>query len=134
MERKPGIEPLAVIVGVMTSVVGSVATALLLVIAMAAYGIPDAQIIPRLNSASGLMLKALAILGFTFAGGYFAGQIAVRRTVLHGVIVAVIGMVLSILCRESEWPLWYNVVHFGGMVPAGIIGGYLGKPRKGGPE
>lgn len=131
MSGKAGFQPIAILVGVMTDVVGSVATGLLLSIAMTAFGIPEAEIIPRLNSFSGLMLKALAVLGFTFTGGYFAGQIAGQRRVLHGGIVAVIGMLFSILCWEKGLPIWYGMLHFGGMVPAGMAGGYFGKPQNG---
>jgi hypothetical protein len=124
MSGQSRIQPIAILVGVITNVVGSVATALLLVIAMTAFGIPDAQILPRLNSFSGLMLKAMAVLGFAFTGGYFAGQIAGQRTVLHGGIVAAISTLMSILCWDNGLPMWYVLLHYCGMIPAGLIGGY----------
>lgn len=111
--------------------VGSVATGIILVIVMAANGIPDSEIIPRLNSVSGLLLKLIAVHGFTVIGGYFAGQLARQSYLIHGALVAGIGLLLSMLCIESNTALWYRVLHYAGMIPAGIAGGYLAKLRYG---
>jgi hypothetical protein len=127
MSLKQGINPFAVIVGLTTAVIGSVATGLVLVIAMAASGIPDNELLPRIHTFSGLMLRLIGLLGFTFIGGYFAAQMAGQSHILHAGAVAGLGLFLSLLCWEPGLPLWYGLLHFGGMVPAGLMGGYIAK-------
>ena len=115
----------AVALGVMIDVVGSVATGILLVIFMVANGIPDSEIIPRLNSLSGLLLKLLSVLGFTVVGGFFAGYLARQVYLLHGALVGTVGLFLSFLCLNGYVSPWYLAVHYLGMVPAGVAGGYF---------
>jgi hypothetical protein len=125
MSRGQGIKIVPIIVGVLVQLVGTVATALLLVISLSASGFEDYEIIPRMHSFSGLMLSVIAGLGFTAVGGYFAGQMAARRPVLHGTITAAIGLLLTFLCREAGLPLWFGILSLGGMIPAGMAGGYV---------
>lgn len=127
MSLRPGINPFAVIVGLMAAVIGSVATGMVLVIAMAASGIPDSELLPRIHTFSGLMLRLIGLLAFTFIGGYFAAQMAGQSHILHAGVVAGLGLVFSFLCWEPGLPLWYGLLHFGGMVPAGLMGGYIAK-------
>lgn len=127
MSLRSGINPIAVIVGVMTEMIGSVATGMVLIIVMSASGIPDNELLPRIHSLSGLMLRLIGILGFTFIGGYFAAQTAGQSHILHAGVVAVMGLILSFLCWEPDLPLWYGFLHVGGMVPAGLLGGYIAK-------
>ncbi len=127
MAGRQGIKIVAIIVGVLTESVGTVATAMLLVVSLAASGVPDYDILPRMHSFSGLMLSVIANLGFTCVGGYFAGQMARQAPVLHGAIVATVGLVLTVLCREEGMPLWYSILSLGGMVPAGMIGGLVAR-------
>ncbi len=125
MSPGQGIKIVPIIVGVLIQIVGTVATALLLVISLSAGGFEDYEIIPRMHSFSGLMLNVIASLGFTAVGGYIAGQMAGRAPVLHGVIAAGIGLLLTFLCREEGLPLWYGILSFGGMLPAGCAGGFI---------
>ncbi len=129
MVGKQGIKIVPVIVGVLTESVGSVATAMLLVVSLAASGVPDYDILPRMHSFSGLMLSVIANLGFTGVGGYFAGQMARQAPVLHGAIVAAVGLLFAVLCREEGMPLWYGIVSLGGMIPAGMIGGLMAQQQ-----
>lgn len=124
-----GVQFVAVVVGVLTTVVGSVATGLLLVLMMTANGIPEYEILPRMNSLSGLLLKLISVLGFTVLGGSFAAQLARQSYLLHGAVVAGVGLLLSLLCIDISTPLWYRIAHYSAMVPAGIAGGYLAKRR-----
>ena len=131
MPARQGIKIVPIIVGVLTESVGSVATALILVISLAASGIPDYEILPRMHSFSGLLLSVLANLGFTGVGGYFAGQMARQSPVLHGGIVAAVGLLLTLFCREEGLPLWHGILYLGGMIPAGVIGGLVAKHQYG---
>jgi hypothetical protein len=124
MSPGQGIKIVPIIVGVLVQVVGTVATALILVISLSAGGFEDYEIIPRMHSFSGLMLSVIASLGFAAAGGYIAGQMAGQSPVFHGGIVAAIGLVLTVLCGEEGLPLWYAILSLGGMIPAGMVGGY----------
>ncbi len=125
MTAKQGIKIVPIIVGVLTESVGTVATAMVLVISLAASGLSDYEILPRMHSFSGLMLSLISNWGFTAVGAYFAGQMAKQSPVLHGGIVATIGLLLIILCGESGLPLWYVILSLGGMIPAGMIGGLV---------
>ncbi len=129
MVGRQGIKIVPIIVGVLTESVGSVATAMLLVVSLAASGVPDYDILPRMHSFSGLMLTVIANLGFTGAGGYFAGQMARQAPVLHGAIVATVGLVLTVLCREEGMPLWFSILSLGGMIPAGMMGGLVARQQ-----
>ena len=115
----------AVALGVLTAVVGSIASGILLVIFMVANGIPDSEIMPRLNSLSGLLLKLLSMFGFTAVGGFFAGYLARKVYLLHGALVGSVGLILSFLCLNGSLPLWYLAGHYLGMVPAGVMGGFV---------
>ncbi len=125
MPAKHGIKIVPIIVGVLTQSVGTVATAMVLVVSLAASGLQDYEILPRMHSFSGLMLSVIANLGFTAVGGYFAGQMARESPLLHGGIVAAIGLILTLICREGGLPLWYDILSLGGMIPAGVIGGLV---------
>ncbi len=125
MSAKHGIKIVPIIVGVLTQSVGTVATAMVLVVSLAASGLQDYEILPRMHSFSGLMLNLIATLGFTAVGGYFAGQMARQSPLLHGGVVGAIGLMLMLLCREGGLPLWYDILSLGGMIPAGAIGGLV---------
>ncbi len=125
MSAKLGIKIVPIIVGVLTESVGTVAPAMILVVSLAASGLPDYEILPRMHSFCGLMLSVIANLGSTAVGGYFAGQMARQLPVLHGGIVAALGLFLTILCRKAGLPLWYEILSLGGMIPAGMIGGMM---------
>jgi hypothetical protein len=66
-------------------------------------------------------------LSCTFIGGYMAGRTAGQAEILHGVVVAGIGLVLGLFLREPNLPLWYEAVSFAAMAPIGMAGGYLAR-------
>lgn len=117
----------AVIWGVLADTVGTLVVATVLFLAMAAAGIPAAEITVRLRGFSGLMLMLLLGLSFTLIGGYVAGRTAGRVEILHGAIVAGIGLILGLFLREPGLPLWYETISFAAMIPVGMMGGYIAK-------
>jgi len=117
----------AVLLGVLADTVGTLFVAMALFAAMAASGIPEADITARMHGFSGLMLMLIIGLSFTFIGGYVAGRTAGQSEVLHGAIVAGTGIVLGLFLREAGLPLWYEAISFAAMAPAGMAGGFIAK-------
>ena len=117
----------AILAGVFADTAGTLVVALTLFFAMAAAGIPEEEIAARMHGSSGLMLMLIIGLGCTLIGGYIAGRTAGQSEILHGAIVAGIGVVLGLFFRESGLPLWYETVSFAAMVPIGMAGGLLAR-------
>jgi uncharacterized membrane protein YeaQ/YmgE (transglycosylase-associated protein family) len=120
----------AVIVGAIVDNVGTIAVMLFLMTALASQGISQDEVVARMKSPSGLLLNLIIGLGCTCLGAYVAGRMAQRSEVLHGAVVAVAGMVLALLYRESGVPLWYDIMGFAGMLPAGMLGGHIARQRR----
>lgn len=119
----------AVIVGAIVDNVVTIAVMLFLMTALASQGLSQDEVVARMKSPSGLLLNLILGLGCTGLGGYVAGRIARQSEVLHGALVAGAGMVLALLYRESGLPLWYDIIGFAGMLPAGMLGGELARQR-----
>jgi hypothetical protein len=117
----------AVLWGVLVDTVGTVAAAMILFSAMAGAGFSEAEVTLRMHSLSGLLLMLILGLGFTLLGGYVAGRIAKHDEILHGALVAGVGLVLGLFLREPGLPLWYEIISFAAMLPIGMAGGYLAK-------
>jgi hypothetical protein len=117
----------AILIGVCVDTFGTLIVATALFSAMAAAGIPEAEINIRLHGMSGLSLMMILGLCFTVIGGYVAGRTAGRVEILHGAIVAGIGLVLGLFFREPGLPLWYEAAGFAAMIPAGVAGGYIAR-------
>jgi hypothetical protein len=117
----------AILWGVLVDIIGTMTVAMALVLALAVSGIPEAEITARIHGYSGLMLMMILGLGFTLIGGYVAGRTAGRFEILHGAIVAGIGLVLGLFFREPGLPLWYEMVSFAAMIPLGMAGGYIAR-------
>ena len=103
---------------------------LLLMTALSSTGISEGEVVSRMKSQSGLALSLIIGLGCTGLGGYVSGRVALRSEVLHGALVAGIGMVLALIWRESGPPNWYDIVGFAGMLPAGMAGGQVAARRR----
>ena len=117
----------AILWGVLVDIIGTLTVATALFFALAASGIPEAEITARMHGFSGLMLMMILGLGFTMIGGYVAGRTADRLEILHGAIVAGIGLVLGLFFREPGLPLWYEMASFAAMIPLGMAGGYIAR-------
>jgi len=117
----------AILWGVLVDTLGTLTVATALFLAMAAAGIPAAEITLRIRGFSGLMLMLILGLSFTLIGGYVAGRTAGRLEILHGAIVAGIGLALGLFFREPNLPLWYETVSFAAMIPIGMAGGSIAR-------
>jgi hypothetical protein len=115
----------AILWGFLADTLGTMAVATVLFLSLAAAGIPAAEIAVRMRGLSGLLLMLILGLGFTLFGGYVAGRSAGQFEVLHGAIVAGVGMVLGLFLREPGLPLWYEIISFAAMLPVGVAGGYI---------
>lgn len=121
----------AVIVGAIVDNVGTIVAMLILMTALASQGISQEEVVARMKSPGGLVLNLILGLGCTFLGGYVAGRMARRSEVLHGALVAGAGMVIALLWHEVGIPLWYDIIGFAGMLPAGMLGGHAAQQRRG---
>jgi hypothetical protein len=115
----------AVIVGAVVDNGGTLLLMTLLAAALVSTGLSEDEVMGRMKSTNGLLLGLIIGLSCTILGGYFAGRMAGRAAVLHGALVAAVGMVLALIFRESGTPAWFDIAGFAGMLPAGMAGGRL---------
>jgi hypothetical protein len=120
----------AVIVGVIVDNAGTLLIMTFLAAVLVSTGLSEDEVMTRMKSTNGLFLGLIIGYGFTVLGGYFAGRMAGRSEVLHGALVAVIGMVLALVFRESGSPVWFDIVAAAGMLPAGMAGGYVAQKQR----
>lgn len=120
----------AVIAGALVDNVATLFIMMLLMTAMSSTGISEDEVVSRMKNTSGLLLSLIIGLGCTGFGGYVAGRIAQQSEVLHGALIAGIGMMLALIWRESGLPNWYDIPGFAGMLPAGMAGGHLAAQRR----
>jgi hypothetical protein len=120
----------AVIVGAIVDNAGTLLLMTLLAAALVSTGLSEDEVMSRMKSTSGLLLGLIVGLSFTGLGGYFAGRMAGRAEVLHGVLVAVLGMIVAVIFREGGIPLWFDIAGFVAMLPAGMAGGYLAEKHR----
>ena len=120
----------AVLVGAIADNAGTLLLMTLLAAALVSTGLSEDEVMTRMKSTSGLLLGLILGLGCTVLGGFFAGKIAGRAEVLHGVLVAIAGMIMALIFRETGTPLWFDVAGLVGMLPAGIAGGRLAQKHR----
>ena len=117
----------AILFGCLIDTIGTLLIAFAIIVAMRETGISAAEISARIRGFSGLMLMLIVGLACTFVGGYVAGRTAGQAEILHGAVVAGIGLVLGLFLREPDLPLWYEAVSFAAMAPLGMAGGYFAR-------
>lgn len=120
----------AIIVGAVADNAGTLFVMTLLAAALASTGLHEDEVMVRMRSTSGLLLGLIIGLGCTGLGGYVAGRMAKRDEVLHGALVAVIGLIIALIFREGGDPAWFDLAGFVGMLPAGMAGGRLARQRR----
>ena len=120
----------AVIVGAVADNAGTLFAMKLLAALLSLTGLSEDEVMGRLKSTSGMLLGLIIGLGCTVLGGYIAGRIARKAERTHGALVAVIGMVIALIFRDSGDPVWFDIVGFAGMLPAGMLGGRLAQQRQ----
>lgn len=124
----------AVIAGVIADNAGTLLIMTTLAALLTARGLPEDEVMLRLKSTNGLLLGFILGMGCTIGGAYLAGRMAGSAEVVHGALVAAIGIAVMVIFRESGEPLWFGVIAFSGMLPAGIFGGYLARKKRAGPQ
>lgn len=129
LQKIRGLKFKAVLYGFLVDTIGTLAVAFVLFSAMAARGLSENEVAARMHGPSGLLLMLILGLGFTVGGGYVAGRTARQEEILHGALVAGLGIVLGLFLRDPGVPLWYEAVSFAAMIPAGMAGGYLARER-----
>jgi hypothetical protein len=124
----------AVIVGAVADNAGTLLLMTFLAAALVSTGLSEDEVMSRMKSTSGLLLGLILGLSCTVMGGFFAGKIAGRAGVLHGALVAFVGVILSLVFREAGTPLWFDIAGFAGLLPAGMAGGYLAEKHRVGKQ
>ena len=124
----------AVIIGAVADNAGTLLLMTILAAALVSTGLSENEVMSRMKSTNGLLLGLILGLGCTVLGGFFAGKIAGRAEVLHGALVAIAGMVMALIFRESGTPLWFDIAGLVGMLPAGMAGGHLAQKRRPDPK
>ena len=119
----------AVIIGALVDNIGTLLVMTTLAALLAQKGLSDDEVMARMKSTNGLLLGLILGLGFTMLGGFFAGRLAGKRETLHGALVALVGIVITIVFWEKGGPIWFDIAGFAGMLPAGIFGGFLAMRR-----
>ena len=120
----------AVIVGVIVDNAGTLLLMTVLAAALVSTGLSEDEVMSRMKSTNGLLLGLILGLSCTGLGAYFAAKMARKAEVLHGVLVAVFGMVLALVFREAGTPLWFDIAGLAGMLAAGTAGAYLAQKQR----
>jgi len=123
----------ALVLGFLTDVGGSLLFGIVFAILLGIYfgiqGLPESEIVTRLQGQGLLILLPSMVVGFGFTvlGGYVAGRISKMREVFHGGLVGGLGLLFGLFFWASL-PLWYNIVALLGVIPCGMLGGRIAKP------
>jgi hypothetical protein len=124
----------ALILGIIADNAGTLLLMTILAAALVSTGLSEDEVMSRMKSTSGLLLGLILGLSCTVLGGFFAGKMAGKAEVLHGVLVAIAGMAMALIFRESGTPLWFDVAGLVGMLPAGMAGGHLAQRHRAVPK
>ena len=119
----------AVVLGALVDNLGTMFAISLLILALSSTGLSEDGVAERLKTPSGELLVLIIGMGWTTTGGYAAGRMAKRSELLHGSMVAVIGILLALIFRDPGRPHWAEIAGFIAMLPVGIFGGYLARQR-----
>jgi hypothetical protein len=120
----------AVILGAIVDNAGTLLLMTVLAALLVTTGLSEDEVMSRMKSTNGLLLGLIVGMACTVGGGYLAGWIAGKAEVLHGALVAAIGMVLSAVFHESGVPVWFDIAGYVAIFPAGMFGGYLARNRR----
>jgi hypothetical protein len=120
----------AVIIGAVADNAGTLFLMNLLAAALVSTGLSEDEVMARMKSTSGLLLGLIIGLGCTGLGAYIAGKVAKQAELLHGGLVAAVGMCVALVFREGGIPAWFDILGFAAMLPAGIAGGYVARQRR----
>lgn len=130
MPKLSDIKLKAVIIGAVVDNAGTLFIMTLLATALVSTGLSQDEVMGRMKSTSGLLLGLILGLGCTLLGGYVAGRMAKQTEVLHGALVAVLGMVVALIFWDKSVPAWFDILGFAAMLPTGMAGGRLAQQRR----
>ncbi|MGE4649570.1 MAG: TIGR04086 family membrane protein [Myxococcota bacterium] len=132
-----GLRPLPIVVGVFADNLATMLGGLLFLSAQVErYGIQPGDELPEevlrgLQNDPTLLAGSLVIgILATTLGGYAAGRMARGHRRQHGAFVGLVGVLLGLLAygpaaSGERPPLWYDLMGFLLMIPAGALGGTL---------
>ncbi len=75
-----------------------------------------------------LVILLLTTNASAAAGGYFAGWVAIRRALVHAVVLGGLGLLIMVGLTITYWinePFWYHVYSLAFILPATATGGWL---------
>ncbi|NRA07256.1 MAG: TIGR04086 family membrane protein [Myxococcales bacterium] len=136
-----GLRALPIVVGVFVDNLATMLGGLLFLSAqLERYGIRPGDELPeevlRELHSDPTLLAASLVIGIlaTSLGGYAAGRMAHGHRRQHGAFVGLVGVLLGLLAYGSAVagerpPLWYDLLGFLLMIPAGALGGALAELR-----
>jgi hypothetical protein len=110
----------AVMVGVIVDNAGTLLLMTTLAALLVSTGLSEDEVMGRLKNTNGLLLGLIIGLSFTVLGGYFAGRMAKQAEVLHGALVAFIGMVIALIFHETADPVWFDIAGFASCFRPGL--------------
>ena len=104
------------------------------IIVFQARHVSPARAIPHFTGMPFLLTAVVAGAASALLGGFIAARIARTRELLHAALVPVpcmvLGVVLKLAGKVSPMPTWYMVSAYAVVIPAALMGGYLGVLRK----
>jgi peptidoglycan/LPS O-acetylase OafA/YrhL len=129
----------AVVIGSLVDLIGgSVAGAVALLafssVVLRARGVPADQVKLYYEAIAFKVCGFAFSLSFSVLGGFVAARIAKRRELVHAgatglVRIAVSLLVLAISRDATRLPIWHWVLIYVTVLPAALLGGYLGHLR-----
>ena len=131
-----GIRPVAIALGALVDQIGTTVLNVLLLSSMSdAYetspGVIDEQALQALARDPDMLAAWLCIGTFgTCLGGFMSARMAARHHARHGAFVGLAGIILGLFAYSAQQspyppPLWYDLLSFTLLVPAGALGGLI---------
>jgi hypothetical protein len=135
-----GLRPAAILIGVVVDNLATLVASYFLVLLFAIQllrqhggDVPDEALDPVLASPEFLLASLIAGLLCTVFGAYVGARRAACFYVRHGAWIAVGSAIVGVLLyvipaqAESRPPMWFDMVGFTLMIPAGVAGGLLAR-------
>lgn len=132
---EPRIRPLAILVGLLVTIVSQIGLGIALALVLLVMGIS----LPRLETAfleNTWLLFVSTLLGAvcTVMGAYVAAWMGKYWPLRHAFVMGMIALVLMVLSHvfiDDSQPLWIKVLDVLLVLPSALLGGYLWSLRSG---
>jgi hypothetical protein len=128
-----GLRPVAIVVGALVAVAGTVIVGAGYFVASLAIGLVKSFSSGNMQgfSTADFVVVTLIMILFVTAGGYVAGRLGRTRLVAHGVAVGAtifgLGFLMAVPEAVTSGMNWYAMLTQSAVVPAGAAGGYLAR-------